>query len=128
MRSLRVICGLSGALILPACGAAGAAAATPPAPAGELFLLQAEGGSLTRSAHGDLRRVLREPDWAVVTFADRAARVGGARHLGRFVAAWARTFGDDPPKAALQRDGAPVSRDVVLLELGRPATTGRTGP
>jgi hypothetical protein len=119
MRSLRVI-GLAGALILLACGAAGAAAATPPAPPGELFLLQAEGGSLTRGADGDLRLVLRGPDRTVVTFADRPARVGGARRLGRFVAGWARTFGDDPPNAALQIDSAPVARDVVLLELGRP--------
>ena len=120
MRSLRVICGLAGALTLMACGAAGAAAATSPPPPGELFLLQAEGGSLARGPDGDLRLVLRDPDAKVITFADRPARVGGERPLGRFVARWNRTFGDDPPNAALQLDDAPASRDVVLLELGRP--------
>jgi hypothetical protein len=94
MRSLCLICGLAGALILLAAGAT--AAAAPPAPPGELFLLQAEGGSLARAPDGGLRLVLREPDAKVIAFADRPARVGGARPLGRFVARWSRTFGDDP--------------------------------
>jgi hypothetical protein len=118
MRSPCVICGLAGALTLLAGGAA--AAAPSPSPPGELFLLQAEAGSLLRAADGDLRLVLREPDAKVIAFADRPARVGGARPLRRFVDRWTRTFGDDPPNAALQLDDAPASRDVVLLELGRP--------
>jgi len=87
---------------------------------GRALPAKAEGGSLARGPDGDLRLVLRDPDAKVITFADRPARVGGARPLGRFVARWNRTFGDDPPNAALQLDDAPASRDVVLLELGRP--------
>jgi hypothetical protein len=80
MRSLCLICGLAGALILLAAGAT--AAAAPPAPPGELFLLQAEGGSLARAPDGGLRLVLREPDAKVIAFADRPARVGARGRWG----------------------------------------------
>jgi len=106
-------------------GASAAAAQQPPAP-GKLYVVQAEGGSLRHGADG-WRLVLNGAVGRTTTFTDRPARVGGTQSLRRFVAAWSRTFGDDPPNAALQLDRAPASRDVVLLELQRPRYDARHG-
>ncbi len=98
---------------------AGALTVAAPSPPGQLYLLQAEGGTLER-VPGGWRLTLRDPDATVTSFTDRPARVGSAQRLRRFVAGWARAFAGDPPNAALQLDRAPVGRDVVLLELRRP--------
>jgi hypothetical protein len=120
MRSLpRAIALLAAAATLGAVAVDASAATVPVEPPGTLYVMQAGGGTLQR-APGGWRLVLRDPDATITTFTDRPARIGGAQALGRFASSWSRTFGDDPPNAALQLDRAPARHDVVLLELGRP--------
>jgi hypothetical protein len=129
MRSVpRALTALVASLAIAACAAAGAggAAAQAPSPPGDLYVLQADGGTLQRSG-GTWRLTLRDPAATVTRFADRPARIGGPQRLKRFVAGWGATFGGDPPNAALQLDRAPPGRDIVLLELRRPRYDAKAG-
>jgi hypothetical protein len=118
--ALVLVLGLLGA------GAWGQAARTPSAstsPAqgteGTLYQLQSAGGTLRQTSNG-LRLVLRQPYAKVTTFSDGPARLGGFERLTRLVAGWGETFSIGAPNAALQVDGAPAARDIVLLALDGP--------
>lgn len=106
------------ALLAVAVSAVGTSTASAQ-PAGSLYVAQAGAGSL-RKTDGRWQLVLRRVSPRVTRFADRPARSGGSLPLRRFVSDWRAAFGDDAPNAALEIAGAPASRDVVLLELGRP--------
>jgi hypothetical protein len=94
---------------------AGVAQASP----GSLFVLPGGSGTLQRE-RGRLRLVLSDAG-PVSSFTDRPERRADSLSLRRFVRRWrALGFEADPPNAALVLDGAPRSRDVVILELGRP--------
>jgi hypothetical protein len=100
---------------------AGAAQASP----GSLFVLPGSSGTLKRE-RGRLRLVLSDAG-PVTSFTDRPERRADSMSLRRFVRRWrALGFVADPPNAALVVDAAPRSRDVVILELGRPRL-GRHG-
>ena len=100
---------------------AGAAQASP----GSLFVLPGGSGTLKRE-RGRLRLVLSDAG-PVSSFTDRPERRADSMSLRRFVRRWrALGFVADPPNAALVLDAAPRSRDVVVLELGRPRL-GRRG-
>lgn len=94
---------------------AGAGRATAAPADSDLYVQQAEGGTLTGS-----RLVLRGVSPQTTSFADRPLRASGVGSTAAFVAGWAQTFGDDPPNAALQMGRAPQSRDVAELELRAP--------
>jgi hypothetical protein len=122
MRSVARALTVLAVLVAAACATAGtaAAAARPAPPPGTLYVLEAASGSLQKAATGGWRLVLNDPNATVTTFTDRPARVGGAKALRGFVSGWRAAFGNDPPNAALQLDGASAKQDVVLLELRRP--------
>jgi hypothetical protein len=82
---------------------------------GDLYLQEASGGTLVNS-----KLVLRGVARRVSAFTDRPERLAGSIPTGEFVARWSRSFGDDPPNAALQIDEERAGRDVALLELRRP--------
>lgn len=128
MRPVPIALAIVVACLALAAGAATAGALTvaaPPAP-GQLYVVQAGNGSLDR-VPGGWRLTLRQVDATVTSFTDRPARLGASQRVRRFAAGWGRTFGDDPPNAALQIDRAPASRDLVLLELRRPRFDARRG-
>lgn len=97
-----------------------AAAAAPAATAGELYLQQAGGGTLSART-----LVLREVGPRVTSFADRPRRSAGSETTRAFVKNWGRSFGDDAPNAALEIEGAPRGRDVAIVELRRPRYDAR---
>jgi hypothetical protein len=80
---------------------------------------QAANGSLGRAGAG-WKLVLDRPDAFVTGFSDRPRRTGMSVRMATFVADWPMVFGDDPPNAAIEVAGAPVSRDVALVELSAP--------
>jgi hypothetical protein len=100
-----------------ACGlrAPAAGAATKVAAGGNLYLLQASGGTIEGS-----RLVLHRVDPRVTSFTDRPRRAAGSLTEERFAASWGKLFGSDPPNAALEVQGAPTSKDVALLVLRDP--------
>ncbi|HEY0279300.1 MAG TPA: hypothetical protein VGC32_13625 [Solirubrobacterales bacterium] len=102
------------ALLAPAAGAATPKPATPSS-GGDLYLLQATGGSL-----GAKKLVLHGVQPRAVTFTDRPRRAGGTLPVAGLTSGWSRTFGAVPPNAALQVSGAPKDRDVALIELRHP--------
>ncbi len=98
-----------------------ATAAAAPAPTSNLYLQQAQSGVLRGST-----LVLRGVAPRTTTFTDRPQRVGSAETTRAFASGFARTFGADPPNAALEVTDAPASRDVALLELRRPRYDAHT--
>jgi hypothetical protein len=98
--------------------------AATPAPGGELYVATAGGGTLTPTAHGRYRLVLRHPSTRITAFSDHPARSSRGESLRSFVAHWSKAgFAADPPNAALVVDHAPADRDVMVLELSKPELT-----
>jgi hypothetical protein len=114
---LRPLAATAGALLLLGAGVSTASAA--PTTTGTLYVQQAANASLVHSGNA-WKLVLDRPDAHVIAFADRPARTGTAERTTSFVSGWGEAFGEDPPNAALQIEGAPASRDVALLELSAP--------
>jgi hypothetical protein len=95
--------------------APGAGAAARVTPGGDLYLLQAEGGSISGS-----RLVLHGVQPSVASFSDRPRRSAGSIDAPRLAARWGRIFGGVAPNAALEVQGAPEDADVALIELRSP--------
>jgi hypothetical protein len=96
-----------------------ATASATAAGGGTLWVQQAKNGSLLRAGAG-WKLVLDHPDAFVTGFSDRPRRTGTAVRVATFVADWPMAFGGDPPNAAIEIAGAPVTRDVALVELSAP--------
>lgn len=103
--------------------AVGLLAGAPPGAAASslLFVQQTDGGTLKKTGTSTYRLTLRGVSPSVASFEDRPGRSAGSERAGTFVSRWSgRGFAKDAPNAALVVDGAPRSRDVVMLTLSRP--------
>lgn len=100
------------AVAIGATAAATIAAAGSAQAAESLYVQQAGGGTLTAR-----RLVLTDVAPRTTVFADRPQRTTGTTATRRFVAGWDKSFGDDPPNAALEIHDAPAGRDVAVVEL-----------
>jgi hypothetical protein len=114
---------LAGAVL--AAGAAGTAHAAQPSAGGDLYVMTAQGGTLTPTSHkGEYRLVLEHPAQSVASFADHPQRSASEQSVEKFIAGWkADGFAADPPNAALVVDGAPADHDVMSVELSHPRLT-----
>jgi microcystin-dependent protein len=94
-----------------------------------LFAVEAEQGTLTRTAGSKDRYVLTLGGLPTqgIWFTDRPARQSGSVALGSFFSAWKGLgFRSDPPNAVVSVTGGSKRADAVTVELGKPRFDKRT--
>jgi hypothetical protein len=92
-----------------------------------LYVQMARRGSLSRAdRRGRATLTLKGVSRATLFFSDRPERFAGQTATRRLVASWRRTFGSDPPNAALRVLRRGTGRDLAVELLGRPSYNART--